>query len=260
VLAAIIPLGLLKLGQVQTLQSESVLTPQEAQRLRELEAVIQEGFESFLRVGLAFAEVRFHKLHRATHARFEDYCRDRWALSLSRCNQIINTVKVVENITGVFPQDATLLAETNESSLRPLSRLEPELQTAAWELIRHIEERPHGKTIQEVVSTIRSAIATGWQERAPSKGRNGTTPHRPLHRRSDDLGCFSRWSRRIDSWDPQANALGDNETCLRRHLKAARQLRAFCEGLIKAIENRLRLRPGNIAPNARNPGPGKSYP
>jgi hypothetical protein len=37
VLAAIIPLGLLKLGQVQTLQSETVLTSQEAQRLRELE-------------------------------------------------------------------------------------------------------------------------------------------------------------------------------------------------------------------------------
>ena len=44
---------------MQTLQSESVLTPQEAQRLRELESIIQEGFTSFLKVGLAFAEVRF---------------------------------------------------------------------------------------------------------------------------------------------------------------------------------------------------------
>ena len=68
-----------------------------------------------------FAEIRFHKLHRATHARFEDYCRDRWALSLSRCNQIINTVQVVENITNAFPQDAELLTETCEHGLRPLS-------------------------------------------------------------------------------------------------------------------------------------------
>ena len=109
--------------------------------------------------------------------------------------------------------------------------MEPELQTAAWELIRHIEERPHGKTIQEVVTTIREAIQTDWQEHsAPmANGKNGTTPHRPLHRPSDDLGCFSRWSRRIDSWDPQAIALGDDELALRRHLKAARALRTFCE-------------------------------
>jgi hypothetical protein len=100
--------------------------------------------------------VRYHRLHRATHDRFEDYCRDRWALSLSRCNQIINTVKVVENIVHLFPGDDAI--EVNEHALRPLSRLEPELQAAAWELIRQIEQRPSGTTIQEVVSTIRNAI------------------------------------------------------------------------------------------------------
>src|SRR6478736_6324891 len=72
--------------------------------LSELEETIQEGFDSFLKVGLCFAEVRFHKLHRATHERFEDYCRERWGLSASRTNQIINTVKVVENITEAVPQ------------------------------------------------------------------------------------------------------------------------------------------------------------
>ena len=102
---------------------KAVLTPQEALRLRELEDTIQEGFDSFLRVGLAFAEVRYHKLHRATHDRFEDYCRDRWGLSLSRTNQIISTCKVVENITNVFPEEAALLADTNEHTLRPLSSL-----------------------------------------------------------------------------------------------------------------------------------------
>jgi hypothetical protein len=131
-------------------KSPDPLTPQEASELCELESVIEAGIESFLKTGLAFARIRFYKLHRATHDRFEDYCRDRWALSLSRCNQIIATVKVVTNITGAFPQDAALLAETNEHTLRPLSRLEPELQTVTWELIRHIEERPSGTTVEQV--------------------------------------------------------------------------------------------------------------
>jgi hypothetical protein len=144
---------------------------------------------------------------------------------------------------GAFPQDAALLAETNEHSLRPLSRLEPELQTVTWELIRHIEERPSGTTVEQVVSTIRNAIATGWEQRdtrsAPTGGKNGATPHRIQHRASDELGTLCRWSNRINSWDPTAIAEADDELRLKRHLKAARQLRAFCEAFIAAIEVRL---------------------
>jgi hypothetical protein len=229
-----------------TLATSGALTREETARLRELEETISEGFESFLKVGIAFAEVRLRKLHRATHDRFEDYCRDRWALSLSRCNQIINTVKVVEHITQAFPQDAPMLAETNESTLRPLSRLEPELQVVTWELIRHLEERPTGTTIQQVVSTIRSAIESGWQAKndatrgtGSANGRNGTTPHRTHHRQSDQLGTLCRWVNRINTWDPEAIAAADDELRLKRHLKAARQLRTFCEAFIAALEDRL---------------------
>jgi hypothetical protein len=235
--------------QVNPTIPRSVLSPEETERLQELEETIQEGFNSFLKVGLAFAEVRYHKLHRATHDRFEDYCRARWGLSLSRTNQIINTVKVVENITDAFPEDAAILAEVNEHTLRPLSRLEPELQTVTWELIRHIEERPSGTTIEQVVSTIRGAIEGGWQHceitqeasSAPTSanGRNGTTPDRTHHRQSDQLGTLCRWVNRINTWDPEAIAAADDELRLKRHLKAARQLRTFCEAFIAAIETRL---------------------
>lgn len=64
------------------LQSEIAPSPQEAQRLHELEVTIQEGFDSFLR---AFAEIRQGRLYRVTHPSFESYCRDRWGLLLSRC-------------------------------------------------------------------------------------------------------------------------------------------------------------------------------
>lgn len=73
-LAAVTFLGLLKLGQVQTLQSETALALQEAQRLRELERVIDERLEKFLKVGAALLEIRTARLYRATHARWKDYC------------------------------------------------------------------------------------------------------------------------------------------------------------------------------------------
>jgi hypothetical protein len=212
--------------------SQPVLSELEAERLHELEETIQEGFDSFLKVGLCFAEVRFHKLHRATHERFEDYCRERWGLSASRTNQIINTVKVVENITEAVPQDAALLEACNEHTLRPLSHLGPELQAAAWELVRHLEARPSGKTVEETVSVIKEAIESGWQERGkqvaesevtskagPAEtrghGKNGKTPHRSLNRGSDQLGTLCRWVNRINSWDVEAIALADDELRLK---------------------------------------------
>jgi hypothetical protein len=127
-----------------------------------------------------------------------------------------------------------LLAETSESAIRPLSRLEPELQVVVWSLIKEIEERPSGKTVQEVVTTIRGAIEArvAGKERcneraAPANGKYGTNGHR--HRQSDVLGTLCRWSNRINSWDPEAIAAADDELALKRHLKAARVLRTFSE-------------------------------
>jgi hypothetical protein len=225
---------------VQTLQSETVLTPQEAQRLRELEEIITNGFDTFLRVGIAFAEVRFSRLYRESHDTFESYCRARWGLSLSRTNQIISTVRVVENITNAFPGDAALLEAANESTLRPLSRIEPELQVAAWELVRRIKAEPDAAVIKEVVTTIRSAIETGWRDREQSSsanGKHGTNGQR--QRQSDALGNLCRWSNRITSWDPAAIAQADDELRLKRHLKAAHALRTFCDAFIQALETRL---------------------
>ena len=196
-------------------------------------------------------------MYRATHARFEDYCHDRWDLSLSRCNQIVQTVHTYHNLVATVPQDAALLAQTNEHTLRPLNRLAPELQTATWELIRRIEQRPAGTTIETVVGAIKEAISCGWEERATAATdtnsrepapicRNGSTTRsettrtrRIPERRSDQLGNFCRWANRVNTWDAEAIALADDELCLKRHLKTARQLRTFCETLIQVIEARL---------------------
>jgi hypothetical protein len=100
--------------------------------------------------------------------------------------------------------------------------------------------RPRGTTIEQVVDTIRTAIKSGWQERekgevtqeahaAPARanGRNGTAPHR----QSDQLGTLCRCVNKLNTWDPTAIAEADDELALKRHLKAARALRTFCEDL-----------------------------
>jgi hypothetical protein len=240
---------------VQPRHTETALSPQEVQRLRELEASIAEGFDTFLKIGVAFAEIRFGRLYRATHPTFESYCQTRWALSLSRCNQIHRTMAVYDTVVAAVPQDAALLAETNEHTLRPLCTLSQELQPLAWQLVRRIKDELDAATVEEVVNTLKAAVTTGWQEResqqvaqseatqqtscAPSRGRNGTTSHHTDHRQSDELASLSRWCNKLNSWDPAAIAAADDELRLKRHLQVARRLRTFCEVFIAALETRL---------------------
>jgi hypothetical protein len=236
------------ISQVNPANLEPVLSQQEASRLRELEETIQDGFDSFLRIGLAFAEIRHGRLYRNSHDTFESYCQSRWALSLSRCNQIARTMAVYDNIVAAVPQDVTLLASSNEHTLRPLASLSEELQPLAWQLCRKIKQEPDTAIIEEVVETIKAAIATGWQERekqvleneaateaSPAPDRNGTTPHR----QGNELAALSRWVNRVTTWDPTAIALADDELRLKAHLRAARQLRTFCDSFIEALETRL---------------------
>jgi hypothetical protein len=255
----------------------SNLTLQESARLRQLERIVEAGLEGFLKVGAALAEIRDNRLYRSTHERWSDYCLDRWGLTLSRCNQLISSTRTYDNLVAALPQDADVLAEANEHMLRPLNQLEPDLQRTVWELIRRLEDRPAGRTIEMVVTRIQEAISDGWEEEQTKAeppgsdisllpplpavttviteadnletgseentvtiaGGGNTCTQQPRTRQSDQLGTFSRWVNKVTSWDPTAIALSDDEVRARNHLKAARALRTFCDSFIHALEIRL---------------------
>lgn len=107
----------------------SALTVRETTRLAELEQVVERGLATFVDVGLALMEVRDARLYRATHATFEDYCRERWRMSRIRAHQLIGAASVTENLLTTVN---TLPA--NEAQARPLARLTtPEEQREAWQ-------------------------------------------------------------------------------------------------------------------------------
>jgi hypothetical protein len=158
-----------------------------------------------------------------------------------------------------------MLEQASESVLRPLSRLDPELQIATWELVKVLEERPSGRTISQTVGMNRLATEEGWQERehvtsetqsrggggtAPiSSRRNGTpgsqngdgrngrgTSHQP--RMSGLLQGLVRWAAKVEAWNAEAIVAADDEICLERHMRAARTLNQFCVALITACNER----------------------
>jgi len=141
------------------------LTVVERGRLEHYEAIIERGLNTFVDVGNALAGIRDSKLYRDTHSTFEDYCQERWGISRPRAYQFIEaaeTVGLLSTIVDTTPR--------TESQARPLTRLEPEEQIAAWQ--EAVETAPNGKVTAAHVAEV-------------VERRNGATPYNN-HAISDD--------------------------------------------------------------------------
>ena len=130
-----------------------LLNIEERNELERCEIVIKQGLQTFVEVGQALMLIREKKLYRGKHGTFENYCREKWNMHDRNARRLINAANVFENIeTGprgpVLPQ--------NEKHARPLTKLEPELQSEVWQEVveRHGEKITHNK-VEEVVKEFK---------------------------------------------------------------------------------------------------------
>lgn len=145
------------------------LTTTEAERLEELEAVIAENFQGFYAVGCALAEINRSRLYRAMHVTFEDYCRERFEIARRTAYQYIEAKEVMDNVRNCAHFK---LLPMNEAQVRPLTRLEPDVQVQAWEEV--VKSAPFdggitAKHVSEVVSDILGAELTKKTEKIKKK-------------------------------------------------------------------------------------------
>jgi hypothetical protein len=125
----------------------------EIDRLCILEEIIELGLHTFVEVGSALLEIRDSRLYRDTHATFEDYCRDKWAMSGSHAHRLVDAVKTIKNLKnspiGELP--------TNEAQVRALTDLKPEQQREVW--TEAAKTAPNGKATAKHVRKTRERIA-----------------------------------------------------------------------------------------------------
>lgn len=148
------------------------LTVTEQNQLESYEAVIERGLHTFVDVGNALAEIRDGKLYRQTHSTFENYCRDRWGFSRPRAYQFIEAAETVGILSTIVDKPPA-----TESQARPLTRLEPDEQIAAWQ--EAVETAPNGKVTAAHVAEV-------------VERRNGATP-------GDSMAVH--YSSRTDEWE-----------------------------------------------------------
>jgi hypothetical protein len=164
-----------------------LITQLEVNELVSLEKVISEGLNSFIEVGEALCKIRDERLYRAEFKTFEEYCRQKWGMSKTNANRLIQSAEIVTNLTpiGVIP--------SSESVIRPLTSLTPEKQKEAWE--EAVKTAPNGKVtaehVEKTVKILKDPLAFGPEPEA----------YHPDDDDSDNLFQLKRYWRKATKKD-----------------------------------------------------------
>ncbi|MHC1769145.1 MAG: hypothetical protein AB9869_33490 [Verrucomicrobiia bacterium] len=110
------------LGQLETLT--------DTQRVRYLtcEAVVAAGWQNFVDVGLALAEIQRDRLYKEEYDSFEVYCRQKWQYGRRHVYQLISAAELFTHLCAICAH----CKPDHESQLRPLVGLTPEQAQLAW--------------------------------------------------------------------------------------------------------------------------------
>jgi phage N-6-adenine-methyltransferase len=151
--------------------SKEPITIQESKRLIDLESKIKRGLDTFVEVGEALLEIRDSRLYRIEHATFEDYCREKWGMSRSRAHRLIEAATATENVAH---GQQTEILPTTERQARPLTKLLPEEQPAAWAKAVELADgkQPTAKQVEAVVLEVMQPEAAKTAHVAHNSGEN----------------------------------------------------------------------------------------
>lgn len=126
------------------------LTADECDDLRDAEAVIRRGMETFVEVGTALAAIRDRRLYRQTHTTFEAYCSQQWSLSRPHTYRMIEAAEIA---TALSPMGDTPVP-TNERQARALVGLPPE---QAAQVMRAADLQTGGKVTAKAITEVRES-------------------------------------------------------------------------------------------------------
>ena len=137
------------------------------------EEVIEDGWATYVQVGLAFATIRDRRLYRNEFTTFEEYCRNRWDYGRRYVNQLISAAQVFTRLGANGSQKPE-----HERQVRPLIGLTPEQAQQVWE---KAVQRAGGKTVtgrllKNVLNGLRSTFVQNQVPRI--KHPSGEAKHR----------------------------------------------------------------------------------
>lgn len=150
----------------------------DASQLAQCEEIIERGLDSFIEVGNALLQIREGRLYRDDYDNFETYCQERWEMCGRRAHQLIDSAKVIANISST---EQIVQSPQSESVVRPLVALPAPLQREAWTaaVAAAPKGKPTAKQVREAVVKLVPEIRGGT---TPLVRLNGTVKNSTLLR------------------------------------------------------------------------------
>ena len=105
-----------------------LLTDAERANLFACETVIESGWQTFVQVGLSFAQIRDERLYKEEYNTFEAYCRAKWEYGRNYVDRLISAAQVFTHLMTNSHQKPE-----RETQVRPLVGLSPADAQQAWE-------------------------------------------------------------------------------------------------------------------------------
>jgi hypothetical protein len=175
------------------------LTTYERKLKTQLEAVVAEGIENFLKVGRALCEIRNKRLFRTEAIDFATYCRTRFGLARSSADQLIRSAHTAETLM----EAGIDLTGASEAAIRPLTAFaDSDLQGACWQLAQSFapERGPTVRLVGRLCEVVRGCLNDDDDDDQDSLStrsgfQRGSTP-----RRHEELP-FARPVARLASWN-----------------------------------------------------------
>ncbi len=169
--------------------------------LKERHWLEQKVERAFFEAGIALRALRHKRLYRNTHRTFDAYCQERFGYKRARSYQLIDAAVVFENLSTFSSEDdsqqkgenlstnsrqnsssensqqplalSIRILPTKETQVRPLAKLEPEVQRKVWQqaveqadgkipterLVRGIVERLKEKPLTQLSLTYKRGDA-----------------------------------------------------------------------------------------------------
>jgi hypothetical protein len=125
----------------------------------QLEAVVRSGFETFMKVGEALAQIRQRRLFRVEYVSFAQYVEGEFGMALSTANGLLRSVELAQNL---LDEGIQLPPDTLPTAIKPLAGIPSMegLRAACWQYAQSLSPaRALSSTlVSRVVRLIRSQL------------------------------------------------------------------------------------------------------
>jgi len=135
---------------------ETGLTVVEQTELEFLENRMEKALEyatvASITLATCLKEINEKELYKA-YGTFDNYCRERWQRGRQWGYQLIEAARTLRNlIESENVRNCVQTLPQTESQVRPLTRLEPDLQPIAWQ--QAVDTAPNGKVTAAHVEAV----------------------------------------------------------------------------------------------------------